>query len=135
MRWYLIVYQEMLSAFALIFMTTFRLYFSITMFGATRNLKFSYTNIMDNRKKCKEIQIRAFICIDHFQVLKPFILTLIYVVEYLLYYTVIDFNRGQNMNSLQLTNVKMLPDAAPSGPTIHILPSNQVNDCFVITFI
>lgn len=136
MRWYLIVYQEIFSALALIFMTTFRLYFSITMFGATRNLNCSYTNIMDNRKKkCKEIQIRAFICIAHFQVLKPFILTLIYVVEYLLYYTVIDFNRGQNMNSLQLTNVKMLPDAAPSGPTIHILPSNQVNDCFVITFI
>lgn len=41
MRWYLIVYQEMLSAFALIFMTTFRLYFSITMFGATRNLNYS----------------------------------------------------------------------------------------------
>lgn len=138
MRWYLIVYQEMLSAFALIFMTIFRLYFSITMFGATRNLNCSYTNIMDNRKKkCKEIQIRAFICIAHFQVLKPFILTLIYVIEYLLYYTVIDFKRGQNMNSLQLTNVKMLPDAAPSVPTIHIhvLPSTQVNDCFVITFI
>lgn len=135
MRWYLIVYQEMLSAFTLIFMTIFRLYFSITMFGATRNLNCSYTNIMDNRKKFKEIQIRAFICIAHFQVLKPFILTLIYVVEYLLYYTVIDFNRGQNMNSLQLTNVKMLPDAAPSVPTIHILPSTQVNDCFVITFI
>lgn len=137
MRWYLIVYQEMLSAFALIFMTIFRLYFSITMFGATRNLNCSYTNIMDNRKKFKEIQIRAFICIAHFQVLKPFILTLIYVIEYLLYYTVIDFKRGQNMNSLQLTNVKMLPDAAPSVPTIHIhvLPSTQVNDCFVITFI
>lgn len=38
------------------------------------------------------------------------------------------------MNSLQLTNVKMLPDAAPSVPTIHILPSTQVNDCFVITY-
>lgn len=135
MRWYLIVYQEMLSAFALIFMTIFRLYFSITMFGATRNLNCSYTNIMDNRKNFS--QIRAFICIAHFQVLKPFILTLIYVIEYLLYYTVIDFKRGQNMNSLQLTNVKMLPDAAPSVPTIHIhvLPSTQVNDCFVITFI
>lgn len=28
----------------------------------------------------------------------------------------------------------MLPDAAPSVPTIHILPSTQVNDCFVITY-
>lgn len=45
MRWYLIVYQEMLRAFALIFMTTFRLFFSITMFGATRNLNCFYTNL------------------------------------------------------------------------------------------